>query len=249
MFDEGRRLRLFSYLGYVVTRETRLALWSVAPPHPSFTPLWMLTLLAGPMLLFTFLRIELRSRATAMTGVAVYLVSVGYLSGATMLFHAGKPLANVVVIATLLLSAHINSRMQRRPFEDGIAPAPPRLLWFGLLGLLTVAPFVDETAVFAYAIPLVWCPSVFWPRRWPGRAGLGYVRNWAVYLIPACLVALVIVVILPGVAAAPGRPFDLLEYLRSAAAEGAHTFDARRIAWQAGNLAIPGLLPWDIATC
>ena len=56
-----------------------------------------------------------------------------------------------------------------------------------------------------------------------------------------------IVVILPGVAAAPGRPFDLLEYLRSAAAEGAHTFDARRIAWQAGNLAIPGLLPWDIA--
>ena len=154
MFDEGRRLRLFSYLGYVVTRETRLALWSVAPPHPSFTPLWMLTLLAGPMLLFTFLRIELRSRATAMTGVAVYLVSVGYLSGATMLFHAGKPLANVVVIATLLLSAHINSRMQRRPFEDGIAPAPPRLLWFGLLGLLTVAPFVDETAVFAYAIPL-----------------------------------------------------------------------------------------------
>ena len=37
----------------------------------------------------------------ARAGVAVYLVSAGYLSGVTMLFHQAKPLANVVLIATI----------------------------------------------------------------------------------------------------------------------------------------------------
>src|SRR5688572_24281432 len=61
IFDSGERARLLGYLAYILTLETRLALWDLLPPHPSFTPIWILTLVIGPVLLFKFLLLELRS--------------------------------------------------------------------------------------------------------------------------------------------------------------------------------------------
>ena len=243
MFDLGRQARLLSYAAYIATIETRLALWDLIPPHPSFTPVWALTLVLGPILLFRFLEIALRSRPAACAGTAVYLVSAGYLSGLTMLFHAAKPLTNVAVIAVLYLSA-------RMAQDGGHAPTPPRRLWGGVLLLLMLAPFADQTAAFAYAIPLVWCSALFVPRHWPSPAARVYRRNWTTYLASAGAVAVVMLVIVPAVlGATTGRDLDLVAYMQdmSAAGAGHDKLNVRHIVWQAGNLLIPGLLPWQAA--
>src|SRR5438046_5994929 len=50
LFDSGQRARVISYAAYIITLETRLALWDAVPPHPSFSPIWILTVGIGPML-------------------------------------------------------------------------------------------------------------------------------------------------------------------------------------------------------
>jgi len=44
MIDAGERVRVLDYVANIVALNTRLALWSVIFPHPSFTPMWVLTL-------------------------------------------------------------------------------------------------------------------------------------------------------------------------------------------------------------
>ena len=170
--DGDYRPRVISYLAFIVTVKTRLALWQIFPPHPSFSPLWLLTVGVAPLLLYRFLRLELRDRGAALAGVAVYLVSAGFLSGVTMIFHPGKPLANVLVIGAFYLCARINA-----------TPVPSARLVATLLGLLTLAPFVDETAVFAWVVPFVWCSYCR--------------RRWLVFAAPALLAVFVIVVVAP----------------------------------------------------
>ncbi|MSO45853.1 MAG: hypothetical protein EXQ59_03685 [Acidobacteria bacterium] len=248
MFDQGERGRLLNYLANIATLEVRLALWEVLPPHPSFTPVWVLTLLVGPMLLYKFLQIELGGRPAAVAGSTVYLVSTGCLSGVIMLFYAAKPLANVAIIATLYLSARINRAMPH-PSGGDTAVTPPRRLWLALLTVLAAAPFTDETAAFAYAIPLVWCPRIFWPRPTSPRRRHAVLANWLAYAIPACVVVVVLFILLPWIVEVMGRRLDLLDYMRQMAAEGAQysKLDLRHIVWHAGNLLTPGLLPWEMA--
>jgi len=250
MIDAGERVRVLDYVANIVALNTRLALWSVIFPHPSFTPMWVLTLGVGPVLLYRFLRAELDSRPGALAGVSVFLASAGCLSGVTMLFHQAKPLAVVGMIATLTLSSRIN-RVMRNALGNG-APAihrVPPLSWIALLALLTVLPFADEAASFAYVVPLVWAPRAFWPREYSRSTVLACLGNWFMYAIPVCLVALAVLVVLPPVFDTPDRRFDLIEYMRRMALEGApHAkFDLHHVAWQSGNLLIPGLLPWSFS--
>lgn len=244
IYDSATRPRILTYLANMLAFETRLALWHVVPPHPSFTPVWALTLVVTPLLLWRFLRLELDSGAAASAGTAVYLTSVGYLSGATMLFHHAKPLANLVVVATLYLSARL-----RRVFErEGEGAALPRGLTGGLLLVLALAPFADETAAFAYLIPFVWCPSLFW--RWHhGPARLTCARNWLVFTAPAAAAAAVLLFVIPKLFSVVNPSFDMIQYLRGLAEAGAayHKWDLEHVVWQGGNLLIPGLLPWTVA--
>ena len=246
MFDGGGRARLLNYAANILTLESRLMLWNVLPPHPSFTPVWLLTLLAGPALLYRFLLNELGNHRAALAGVAVYLVSAGNLSGVTMLFNQAKPLANVAVIGTLYLSSRINTAVRPQP-DAGSAGVPPRPQWIALLLLLAAAPFTDETGVFAFAIPLVWCPGLFWELH-PARLRAS-LRNWAAYAMVAGFVVVLLLLILPPVFAAVGGHLALLEFLHTKAVEGAQygKLDLRHLVWQAGNLLIPGLLPWRVA--
>ncbi len=225
LFDEGERGRILSFAAYIVTLETRLALWHLVPPHPSFSPVWLLTLGAGPVLLYRFLRLELDSVPAALAGAAVYLVSAGCLSGVTMLFHQGKPIVNVCVIAALYLCARL-----RRVWSPASAAA--------LLMVLVAAPLFDETGAFAFAIPLLWCPAVF--RRKAALAG---------YAAACGVVVIAYLVLVPGLFEARGGSFDLAEYLRQMSEEGARhdKFDVLHVVWQAGNLLIPALLPWELA--
>lgn len=242
--DGDSRPRIISYLSYIIALKTRLVLWDFIPPHPSFSPIWIFSLILGPLLFFRFLENELRSRSFAIVGIAVYFVSTGFLSGVTMLFHAAKPLTNVVIIASFYLSAKIDSGIRQRQATDSMS-ALPLLFWFGLVPLLVVAPFVDETALFAYVIPLIWCPYLFWPRYFVGnRAKL--LRNWASYLVPVFISAVIIFKVLPMIShLASGQHFDMVGYL--------HRFtvikklNTSHFIWNTVNFFIPGLLPWSMA--
>jgi hypothetical protein len=240
-----------SYLAFVLTLKTRLALWSVLPPHPSLSPVWIFTLGVGPLLLFKTLEAMLRDRPAALAGTAVYLVSTGLLSGVTMLFHPAKALANVLVIAVLFVSV----RIDRARAPGTAAPAPPAGPFAALLALLMLSPFVDEMCVFAYFIPLVWCSWLFWPARGVRPEWSGYVRNWLMLGAPAIATAVLLFVVAPRVAAAFAPfSFDFGAYLTNMAHEGAWhdgvrsvKFSPARLAWHAGNLLIPFLMPWRLA--
>ena len=118
-----------------------------------------------------------------------------------------------------------------------------------LLTVLTAAPFVDDTAAFAYVVPLVWCSRFFWPSAWSRRALVGHLCPWLVYLAPAACGAVVLLAVFPRLAGLGGGAFDLVDYLAVMGAAGAEyaKFDGRHIVWNAGNLLIPGLLPWSVA--
>ena len=227
--DGDYRPRVISYLAFIVTVKTRLALWQIVPPHPSFSPLWLLTVGVAPLLLYRFLRLELRDRGAALAGVAVYLVSAGFLSGVTMIFHPGKPLANVLVIGVFYLCARINA-----------TPVPPARLVATLLGLLTLAPFVDETAVFAWVVPFIWCSYCR--------------RRWLVFAAPALLAVFLIVVVAPTFSRLWfDAEFDFLDYLRRMASDGdwgkasvTGKLSVLGPLRHARTLLAPGLLPWGM---
>ncbi len=253
--DGDSRPRFISYLTFIVSLKTRLALWHYVPPHPSFSPTWLLTLGLGPWLLFKALKIALGHREAALAGVAIYLVSTGCLSGVAMLFHPAKPLSNVLIIAVFYLSVSIDRAVRDRPAAADRAPAPPRWSWAVLLTLLAISPFVDEIATFAYFIPLLWCPYLFLPAR-GGRADLaGYARNWIEYAAPVVVAGSIIFVIVPRVVVYEGTlRFDFVEYLTRMAQwqvprQGfwEAKFSLLRLVWHTGNLLIPQLLPWRLA--
>lgn len=243
--DGDSRPRIISYLSYILALKTRLVLWDFIPPHPSLTPVWLFTLCIGPFLFFRFLEIELRNRAVACVGLAVYCVSTGFLSGVTMLFHAAKPLANAVIITAFYLSAKIDNEVRSQQADHEKHAIPP-LFWLGYFFLFLVAPFVDETALFAYAIPLFWCPYYFWPRNFPGDR-ISLLRNWTVYIVPLFIAAVIIFKVLPSVTQlASGHKFDFISYLhRSAHFIG--KLDIPHLIWNSMNLFTPALLPWSIA--
>lgn len=206
--DGDSRPRVVSGLGDIVTTKSRLALWDYVLPHPSFTPLWALTVVLATVLLYKFLYVVTGDRQVALVGAAVYLVSPGLLSGMTMLFHSGKPLTNLIVIAALWLSAKINERVAG---ENATLLQSP---WHcaTLLALLFIGPFADETATFAFLVPLVWCPSLFWSRRLKLKARMA---NWTCILSPALAAAGAILWVLPALTmTALHREFNFLSYLQ-----------------------------------
>lgn len=161
--DGDSRPRFLSYYLAALTVKARIALWDWLPPHPSFSPLWPLTLVMAPWLLYRFLREELECRWSAIVGASLYMLSAGYLSSATMLFHPGKPLANVAVIATLHVAMKARKVLSVADSAIvGILPKTALIFYFLLLPLLLLA---DETALFCLFILPVWAHRYFMPRR------------------------------------------------------------------------------------
>lgn len=161
--DGDSRPRFLSYYLAALTVKARIALWDWLPPHPSFSPLWPFTLVMAPWLFYRFLKEELECRWSAIVGASLYMLSTGYLSSATMLFHPGKPLANVVVIATLYVAMKARKTLLvEKNSPVGILPKTAILFSLLLLPLLLLA---DETALFCLFILPVWAHRFFIPRR------------------------------------------------------------------------------------
>jgi hypothetical protein len=233
--DGDSRPRVLSAFADIVTTKSRLALWDYVLPHPTFTPLWALTVLLGTILLYQFIYIATDDRQAALAGAAVYLVSPGLLSGVTMLFHSGKPLANLFVIAAFWLSA----KLDRACVDGGLNLFKARRYYAGLFAVLFCAPFADETAAFAYFAPTLWCSSMFWPTRAKPRLWLA---NWLAILLPAIASVVVILWVLPHLTMATlGVEFNLPSYLQRLMDKNRFSF--AYLLWTGYNLLAAFTLP------
>lgn len=211
--DGDSRPRFLSYLCAAWTMKARIALWSILPPHPSFSPVWIFSLLVAPWLLYRFLRGALGCGWIALLGTGLYMVTAGYLSSATMMLHAGKPLANVVVIWTLYMAMRAEQQV-----EAGLAPLEsPRFPKSMLAYLILVLPFLlftDETTLFALVVIPVWNYRFFIPRRFDRPNLRTSLLNAACYCVPLLTFLLITFVAAPLLAASfVGRSFDFGSYL------------------------------------
>jgi len=242
--DGDSRSRFLSYFSYILIIKTRLFLWNFFPPHPTLSISWILTLLLAPILLFKFLQRILNNKTASWTGVALYLASSGYLFSATMIFHPGKALLNVIVIAILLVIAqHIKER--KDPIEGDTNPLIQRSLAQKLCMLLLVGLFLDESGIFYFLIMPLWCPEYFFPRRWTSPNIKICLRNAGVYLIPLGIFLFVITVIAPAITMhAFGKKLELLKFM-------GHELDTEKfkpgyLLFRAVTLFSASLLPWKM---
>ncbi|MBM4018978.1 MAG: hypothetical protein FJ288_11735 [Planctomycetes bacterium] len=241
--DGDCRPRIVSYFCHIAGLKSRLALWQHVPMHPSFTPLWIVTLVLAPILLYKALGILLASRPMAMLGAALYLASPGYLSSMLMLFHPGKPLANFAFILMLYLAVRANQAVEGEPADSGARM--PRCLVIGLVVLLPVLLLADETVMFCLLIPPVFAWRLFVPWPWTGRDLRRSALAWGILLVPAVLFALAALLVLPPLCSALlGQSFDFGSYMSRASIP--QKFDLEHLGRNALTLLSAGLVPWPV---
>ncbi len=205
--------RFLSYLSAIWTLKLRLVLWNFLPPHPSFSPIWLFSLLLAPWLLYRFLRGELACRWLALLGVGLYMASAGYLSSATMLFHPAKPLANFAIILTLYVAMRIAQHAGTGPLSIA-APRFSRGTLVFLIGVLPIMLLSDETALFSLAIIPIWNFRFFFPSRLKWPAIRPCLLNTLQYCIPAGIYLVVTFVVTPLLCQSFfGRNYDFGSYL------------------------------------
>ncbi len=241
--DGDMRPRFLSYLTAIWTIKLRVILWDFVPPHPSFSLTWLFSLILAPWLLYRFLRSELACRSAAMLGVGLYMISAGYLSSATMLFHPGKPLASVAIILTLYMSMRAE-----RHIKAGLWPIEtPRFSKPMLLFLVCVLPIMlltDETALFSLAIIPVWNYRFFTPRRfdWPGIRPC--LLNAMLYSIPLLLYLSIAFIVAPLLCNSFfGYTFDFGSYLSRT--QDVSKFDGLHLLQHLTTLFTAALAPWS----
>ncbi len=215
--EESNRPRFLNYFLLIVNYKFRLWLWQYTLPHPSFSPIWIITHLAGPVLLYVFIKEALDSRLAALSGVVLYLSSTGGSYSLPMLFHMGKPVLNVAMIIAMICAL----RMYRSHCKDARFVTPRLSLsdfWvFGVF--LFFAFFLDETAVLLLLPMLFWCHRFFLPPLSGPRDVLmaNFRRcavNGVVYSVPVLGYLLVVLIVVPIVLnITHGREFDLLGYM------------------------------------
>jgi hypothetical protein len=161
LFDLRLRMIAYDYL--------------ILPPGTSIA--WILQLFVAPYFLFRLVRNISGNISASMASVAVYISSVGFLSGFSMYFTPGKPLSNVIFIAVLYWMSEIN-----RQLRDGELYWDSKLRekwWIGLsllLGLL-----LDEMPLFAVALAPLCFPHRFLSNSVSRKIQL---RNIIFYLQP-----------------------------------------------------------------
>lgn len=242
--DGDSRPRFLSYLFAIWTEKTRLALWDAMPPHPSWSPVWLFSLLIAPWLFFHFLKGELGCRWGALLGTGLYMATSGYLSSASMLFHPGKPLASVTAIWALFLAMKADRRI-RAGFPGDDTPRLPVSMKVFLIFAMPILLFADETAVFALLIPLAWNPEYFLPRRWNWKNLRALFGNLACMAVPPVVFLLFVFVVAPRLCSSfYDQPFDFISYLSRSQNGG--KLNLGHVLQHATTLLTAGLAPWPI---
>lgn len=241
------RPRFVEYYANILTFKIRLALWKWVPMHPSFSPIWLLTLIVAPILLYKFIRLSLRSRYLALAGVAFYLCSPGLLSSITFLQQSAKPLAIVATIVALYLAARAKLDAERT--RD--ATSNPRFsLPVGLCIILLFPLFLltDESSVFCLAVMPLWNVEYFFPRKWSWPNIRVCLCNGVLYSFPAVVLLAVVFAIAPLVCSkAFNLTYDLrgsMAFTQSQCSES--KLDFAHFGRHAATLLSAGLVPWQV---
>jgi hypothetical protein len=152
--EQSQRARFLNNLITGPVIKTRLLLWEAIPPHPSFSPVWILSL-TSLFLLFRIVVLLTRDRAIAYAIVGLYIVSVGFMSHFAQLLHAAKPLVCFFMIASIYCALRLVELGPKAP------PASLRLRWGLLIASLIGAFLSDEIGWFMWpAVPAIE-PSLF----------------------------------------------------------------------------------------
>ena len=112
-FDSTPRSRLLSLLVLIWNEKLRLWIFRFVPPHPSFSVTWLFTLVLSPLLFFLVARRLTDSARASALGTAIFVSSVGNLSGVSLLFHPGKPLAIFFLLLSLFLFLRVDEELPR----------------------------------------------------------------------------------------------------------------------------------------
>jgi len=177
---DGNRPRFLTYLVALLDFHLRYSLYDYFLIPPTLSLSWIFQLILGPYCLYRLMQNATRDRQAAWLTLAVYLSSVGFLSGVTFGLAAGKALSNVVYILALFLV----SGLDRQAAAGRLLFFIPGWRKYPLLVLLFLGPFLDEMPLFAYPLLVLTFPNRFLPPAWTARGLSAAVVNLAILALP-----------------------------------------------------------------
>ena len=177
---DGDRPRFLMYLMLLFDYHFRYFLYDYLLIPPTLSISWIFQIILGPYCLYRLMRNLTRDKQASWLTLAVYLSSVGFLSGVTFDFAPGKALSNVLYILVLFLGSGLDRQA-----------AAGRLLFFipggrkyALLALLFLGPFLDEMPLFAYPLLPLMFPNRFLTPTWKMQDLSAAIVNAAILAAP-----------------------------------------------------------------
>jgi hypothetical protein len=216
------RPRFLAYGIAALDQKIRLFLYDFFLVPPTFLLIaWTLQLAVAPWCLFRLMDELTKNRRAATCAVAVYLTSVGFLSGFSMSLLQGKALSHVVFIVVL----YVMARLEREARPGLLLYQIPSRTTYAVLGILLAGLFLDEMPLFAFPLVAVLFHGRFLPPTVRRQDIRRVVLNLAFFSLPLLIFLAVVLIVIPPITKKYfGVPFD---YLGNALAIGTHTFGAR----------------------
>lgn len=145
-YEYSSRARFTNIFLWIVNSKIRYYLFQIIPFHPTISIGVVLSLVLSPVFVFRWIKNETENTISALTAVAFYMVSTGFLSGIQMYFHSAKPLTNLGVL--YFLSEF--SKIKKELVIFGVPSKKTKNKIWLLTVALCVFLFLDETAFFVF---------------------------------------------------------------------------------------------------
>lgn len=187
--DGAPRPRFLSYLLSAITAKLRIMAYDYIVPPPNLSPVFVISIIASPILFYKFALNFLGDRMTAITSMLLYLTSVGFISSTSFLYHPGKCLVNVA--ALLLLWALSRMNLTSWPFGHSINRQAVAVMFLNMVGIA-----IDETYFLISVCAVLLFPALFFSAFHRGNTLFYAARPLILYFSPY-LVFLVFVALAP----------------------------------------------------
>lgn len=175
--DGAPRPRFLSYLLSAITAKLRIMGYDYIVPPPNLSPVFVISIIASPILFYKFALNFFRERATAVTSTLLYLTSVGFISSTSFLYHPGKSLVNVTALLLLWALSKIN--LTSRPFGHPINRQVLVVMFLNMIGIA-----IDETYFLISLCALLLFPQLFFSRCQRSSALFLKVKPLVLYFAP-----------------------------------------------------------------